>query len=94
MERASDRVREGQLLYSADGHRMGRIVRRAPDELEVEHGFFFPKDFLVRDDELLEVAGERVTARLSRSELLQEWRRSYLLGDAKRPPPREPPRPP
>ncbi len=81
-------VRRGQTLFSSDGHRMGRVVRCAPEVFEVEHGFFFPRDFLVRYEEVLEVADDRVFAREPKSELLQEWRRSYLQGD------RDEPRPP
>ncbi|HET9450172.1 MAG TPA: YsnF/AvaK domain-containing protein [Aggregicoccus sp.] len=50
------RVKEGMVVRSQDGEKLGRVYSVADDTFIIEKGLFFPKDYVVR---LSEVAGER-----------------------------------
>lgn len=49
-------VKEGMVVRSQDGEKLGRVFAVAEDAFHIEKGLFFPKDYLVR---FSEVAGLR-----------------------------------
>jgi uncharacterized protein (TIGR02271 family) len=49
-------VKEGMVVRSQDGEKLGRVFAVAEDAFHIEKGLFFPKDYLVR---FSEVAGVR-----------------------------------
>jgi uncharacterized protein (TIGR02271 family) len=50
------RIKEGMVVRSQDGEKLGRVFSVEADSFCIEKGLFFPKDYVVR---LGEVAGER-----------------------------------
>jgi hypothetical protein len=49
-------VKEGMVVRSQDGEKLGRVSAVGEDAFHIEKGLFFPKDYLVR---FSEVAGVR-----------------------------------
>jgi hypothetical protein len=82
MEELHRGVREGQRVDSADGKRMGRVVNCGETAFAVEHGFFFPKDFLVPYDDVGEIRDDHVQLVKDEKQLKDEWRRTDVVGDA------------
>lgn len=50
----------GQVVRSADGHKLGKIVRREGDAFVIEKGVFFPKEYLVRADQVGDARGDEI----------------------------------
>jgi hypothetical protein len=50
------RVKEGMVVRSRDGEKLGRVFSVEEESFRIEKGLFFPRDYVVR---LSEVAGER-----------------------------------
>lgn len=59
MERRTD-IREGMVVRSADGDRLGKIIRLDDQGLQIEKGIFFPKDYLANFDQIDTVQGDNV----------------------------------
>jgi uncharacterized protein (TIGR02271 family) len=60
---ANVRIDEGMTVRSVDGEKLGKVVAREASGFVVEKGFFFPKDFFVRNEEIEDVAGDEVRLR-------------------------------
>lgn len=58
-------IREGMTVHSSDGKKLGKVVQCTADLFVIEKGFFFPKDFVARYDQVAAVDGDDV--RLSTS---------------------------
>lgn len=61
-------IREGMIVRSSDGEKLGKVIRCRADEFIIEKGFFFPKDYVVRYDEA-RVVGDEVLLSLPASSL-------------------------
>lgn len=54
-------IREGMVVRSLDGEKLGRVFAVGDRQFEIEKGLFFPKDYLasyadiqdIRDDEII-----------------------------------------
>ena len=55
MERTRQDVKEGLVVRTADGEKLGRIVRCEADSFVIEKGIFFPTDFVARYDDVADV---------------------------------------
>jgi hypothetical protein len=64
-----DMIQEGMTVYSADGEKVGKIIRREGGILAIEKGFFFKKDYLATEDDVDRVEEDRVWLRRTREEL-------------------------
>lgn len=52
-------VREGMVVRSIDGEKLGKVFAVGDSEFHIEKGLFFPKDYLVRYSEVSDIrAGE------------------------------------
>jgi uncharacterized protein (TIGR02271 family) len=52
-------VREGMVVRSIDGEKLGKVFAIGDGEFHIEKGLFFPKDYLVRYSEISDIrAGE------------------------------------
>jgi uncharacterized protein (TIGR02271 family) len=60
-------IRTGMIIYSADGDKLGKVVRLEPDGFIIEKGFFFPKDYFVRNEDVASVRADDDEATLSLS---------------------------
>jgi uncharacterized protein (TIGR02271 family) len=63
-------VREGMIVHTADGERLGTVVHRGDDTFVIEKGRLLPRDFIARYDEIAEVRGDEVRLRRTRDEMI------------------------
>ncbi len=56
-------VRQDMAVRSADGEKLGKVVECGQDRFIVEKGFFFPKDYTARYDEVAEIRDGEVLLR-------------------------------
>jgi hypothetical protein len=62
-------IRDGMTVYSADGERLGKVIRRSGDTLLIEKGLFFKKDYLARFDDVERAEDDRLWLRRTREEI-------------------------
>jgi uncharacterized protein (TIGR02271 family) len=60
-------VRVGMTAYSTDGARLGVIERIDEDNLTIERGWFFHKDFTIPYDDIEEIRDDRAIVRQGRT---------------------------
>ncbi|MCY1019509.1 YsnF/AvaK domain-containing protein [Pyxidicoccus sp. MSG2] len=53
-------VREGMVVRSIDGERLGKVFAVGDGEFHIEKGLFFPKDYLVRYSEISDIRAEEI----------------------------------
>jgi len=61
-------VREGMTAYTTDGEKLGVIERVDEDNLTIERGWFFHKDFLIPYDDIEDIREDQVIIRQRRQE--------------------------
>ncbi len=61
-------IREGMIVRSSDGEKLGKVIRCGDDEFIIEKGFFFPKDYVVRYEQA-SVSGDEVLLSMPASSL-------------------------
>jgi uncharacterized protein (TIGR02271 family) len=61
-------IREGMVVRSSDGEKLGKVIRCGAAEFIIEKGFFFPKDYVARYDQAT-VSGDEVMLSLPASSL-------------------------
>ncbi len=73
-------VKIGDTVFTKDGENLGKIVELMDDYLTIEKGFFFPKDFTIRYDN---IAGfdekNNIIVDFEKSEI-NEWRDEKYAG--------------
>jgi uncharacterized protein (TIGR02271 family) len=64
-------IHEGMTIYSAEGDKLGKVVRVDRDGFIIEKGFFFPKDYFARYEDVATVRSndEEATLKLSKEML-------------------------
>ena len=63
-------VREGMVVHTADGERLGTVVRTGDDTFVIAKGRLLPRDFIARYDEISEVRDGEVHLRRSREDMI------------------------
>lgn len=63
-------IREGMEVLTADGARLGTVVRSGEDTFVIEKGLLLPRDFIARYEDIAEVRGSQVHLRQSREEMI------------------------
>ncbi len=63
-------VRVGMRVVDADGRRLGKVTRCDPWAFEVVRGFWGPRHWVIRYDEVVEVRGDEVHVARSDRDLL------------------------
>ncbi|MFP2926951.1 YsnF/AvaK domain-containing protein [Pyxidicoccus sp. 3LG] len=53
-------VREGMVVRSIDGEKLGKVFAIGDGEFHIEKGLFFPKDYLVRYSEVSDIRGGEI----------------------------------
>jgi uncharacterized protein (TIGR02271 family) len=61
-------VRTGMTAYTVDGEKLGTVERIGEDNITIEKGWFFRKDFLVSYDDIADVRGDEVILRQRRED--------------------------
>jgi uncharacterized protein (TIGR02271 family) len=59
-------------VRSTDGEKLGKVIACEADRFFIEKGFFFPKDYLARYEDVVTVSGDDVLLRQSGAELRGE----------------------
>lgn len=60
MEPTRRGIKEGLVVRTADGEKLGRIVRCEQDSFIIEKGIFFPTDYVARYDDVADCRGDEV----------------------------------
>ncbi|HET8539847.1 MAG TPA: YsnF/AvaK domain-containing protein [Anaeromyxobacter sp.] len=69
-------VQRGMTVRSTDGEKLGEVVACEADHLVIEKGFFFPKDYLARYEDVADVQGDEVLLRQSGAQLREQSARA------------------
>jgi uncharacterized protein (TIGR02271 family) len=62
-------IREGMVVRSADGEKLGRVIAIGAGDFHIEKGLFFPKDYLVSFADVSDVRDGEVILKTGRSAL-------------------------
>jgi uncharacterized protein (TIGR02271 family) len=73
------RLEEGMVVYSQEREKLGKLVHADADSMTIEKGWFFPKDFTVRYDDVVDVIGDQIVINTHSNEL-DPWRREEYEG--------------
>ncbi|MDG5815713.1 YsnF/AvaK domain-containing protein [Chitinispirillales bacterium ANBcel5] len=72
-------AKEGLNAYTQDGEKLGKIIELNDDYLTIEKGFFFPKDFTFRYDDVMEIKESDCIINQKQTEL-SEWKEKDYKG--------------
>jgi uncharacterized protein (TIGR02271 family) len=64
-----DQIREGMSVKSSDGTNLGKVVALESDHFVIEKGFFFPKDYLVRYADVVNIDADTIQLSLDSESL-------------------------
>ncbi len=64
-------VKIGQTVYDADGKRLGKVTRCDPWAFEVQRGFFGPRQWVIRYDEIVVLRADSVRVARSDADLFE-----------------------
>ncbi len=64
------KVHEGMVVLTADGARLGKVVRSGEDTFVIEKGLLLPRDYIARYADIHEVRGGEVRLRRTRDEMI------------------------
>jgi uncharacterized protein (TIGR02271 family) len=53
-------VQEGMIVYSSDGEKLGKVLQCQAESFIIEKGFFFPKDYIARYEDVADVNGDEI----------------------------------
>lgn len=67
-----DDVREGMFVRTADGEKLGTVIRLGEDTFVVEKGLFLPRDFVLRYEDITEVREGEVRLRMVREDVVSD----------------------
>jgi uncharacterized protein (TIGR02271 family) len=59
--------------YSLDGEKLGEVERLDEDSITIEKGWFFPRDFTIRYDDVVDIREDHLIVNRGRTDL-DEWR--------------------
>lgn len=62
-------IKEGQTVYTRDGHKLGKVIRCSDRVFEIEKGYFFPKEYVASYEEIRELKDDRITLTSTRDEI-------------------------
>lgn len=57
---ARTHVREGMVVRSQDGQKLGKVYATSDDQFQIEKGLFFPKDYLCRYADIADIRGDEI----------------------------------
>ena len=59
-------VREGMIVYSSDGEKLGKVQSCDAAMFIIEKGFFFPKDYVARYDDVRSIDDDEIRLAMSK----------------------------
>jgi uncharacterized protein (TIGR02271 family) len=72
-------VHEGMQVFSRDGEKLGKLTYMDEDSLTIEKGLFFPKDFTIRYDDIVDFTNKKVIINQNRADL-KDWHEVNYAG--------------
>jgi uncharacterized protein (TIGR02271 family) len=66
-------IHTGMDAYSVDGEKLGEVERLDDDSITIEKGWFFPRDFTIRYDDVVDIREDHLVVSRSRADL-EGWR--------------------
>lgn len=72
-------VKGDMVAYTSDGEKLGRVTALNEDSINIEKGFFFPRDFFVRYDNVIDIHGNELIIDRQRKEL-SDWKSEEFEG--------------
>lgn len=73
------RLKRDMIAYTSDGEKLGKVINLDEDRVYIEKGFFFPRDFIVSYDDIVDVSGDRIII-TKRGTELREWKSEEYEG--------------
>lgn len=64
-------VREGMTVFSSDGEKLGKVLSCDASTFTIEKGFFFPKDYVARYDDVAAVTGDDIRLAMTKDTFVQ-----------------------
>lgn len=64
-------IREGMTVFSSDGEKLGKVLTYDATTFTIEKGFFFPKDYLARYDDIEAVTGDEIRLAMTKDTFIQ-----------------------
>jgi uncharacterized protein (TIGR02271 family) len=62
-------IHTGMDAYSVDGEKLGEVERLDDDSITIEKGWFFPRDFTIRYDDVVDIREDHLVVSRSRADL-------------------------
>lgn len=72
-------LEEGMEAFTVDGEKLGNVVELDDDSLIIERGFFFPRDYSFRYDDIAEIVDNKVILNQNRSDV-DVWKDENYTG--------------
>lgn len=72
-------LKEGMDAFTVDGEKLGSVVELNDDSVIIEKGFFFPRDYSFRYDDITEIADNKVIVNQNRSDV-SAWKDEKYAG--------------
>lgn len=66
-------IREGMVVRSSDGEKLGKVIRLGDDRFEIEKGFFFPEDYVAGYAEISDIRNGEIHLGSTKSMLKEGW---------------------
>jgi uncharacterized protein (TIGR02271 family) len=64
-------IREGMTVFSSDGEKLGKVLVCEASTFTIEKGFFFPKDYIARFDDVADVTGDDIRLGMTKDAFVQ-----------------------
>jgi uncharacterized protein (TIGR02271 family) len=64
-------IREGMTVFSSDGEKLGKVAVCGGSTFTIEKGFFFPKDYIARYDEIAVVSGDEIRLSMMKEDFIR-----------------------
>jgi uncharacterized protein (TIGR02271 family) len=65
------RIREGMTVFSSDGEKLGKVLSCDASTFTIEKGFFFPRDYVTRYDDVAAVTGDDIRLAMTKDTFIQ-----------------------
>jgi uncharacterized protein (TIGR02271 family) len=71
MYKFTGQIREGMVCRSADGDKLGKVIQLGEDTFMIEKGLLFPRDYLCRFADVIEVRDDEIFLARRKEELVE-----------------------
>jgi hypothetical protein len=66
------RIREGMVVFSSDGEKLGKVLASDSETFVIEKGFLFPKDYVASYEDVADVVGDDIRLSRTKEEFTRE----------------------